>query len=317
MAIFDIFSKRQKRLRGEVPDVYIYDNIPDELRIQIVHIWNSSLGNENEYDNEKLQVQLAYKKIVDILCREYGRFHLHDSHYGIYDEREYRKELHNFILNEKDTERVLDAIELSFDVLDQCGRKYEYKHIMDADASKNIDAAIAELNSRFKEHGIGFQFEGRKIIRVDSQLLHTEAVKPALSLLSTKEYAGAQEEFLNAYDHFRHGNHKEALNEALKSFESTMKVICGKRSWSYSSKDTSNKLIEICCQNNLIPVFWQSQMGALRSLLEGGVSTGRNNLSGHGQGATPKTVPDHIVSFVLHMSAAAIIFLIKSEQSLK
>lgn len=38
MAIFDLFSKRQKKLRGEIPEIYTYDNISNELRVQIVHI---------------------------------------------------------------------------------------------------------------------------------------------------------------------------------------------------------------------------------------------------------------------------------------
>ena len=58
-------------------------------------------------------------------------------------------------------------------------------------------------------------------------------------------------------------------------------------------------------------------MAALRSLLEGGVPTGRNRLSGHGQGTTPTIIPDHIVSYVLHMTGAAIVFLVKSEQDIK
>ncbi len=39
MKIFDIFSKRQKRIQGEIPDAYQYETIPHELRVQIVHIW--------------------------------------------------------------------------------------------------------------------------------------------------------------------------------------------------------------------------------------------------------------------------------------
>lgn len=38
MAVFDLFSKRRKRERGEGPDVYIYDQIPEPLKVQIVHI---------------------------------------------------------------------------------------------------------------------------------------------------------------------------------------------------------------------------------------------------------------------------------------
>lgn len=42
--IFDLFSKRQKKLRGDVPDVYVYDNIPNALRVQIIHIWSDSFS---------------------------------------------------------------------------------------------------------------------------------------------------------------------------------------------------------------------------------------------------------------------------------
>lgn len=38
MSTFDLYSKRQKELRGEVPDVYTYESIPQPLKVQIVHI---------------------------------------------------------------------------------------------------------------------------------------------------------------------------------------------------------------------------------------------------------------------------------------
>ncbi len=44
MKDYELFSKRQKRLRGEVPDVYQYETIPQELRVQVVHIWRDVLG---------------------------------------------------------------------------------------------------------------------------------------------------------------------------------------------------------------------------------------------------------------------------------
>ena len=212
-------------------------------------------------------------------------------------------------------EKVLDVIELTFRMVDTYTRKWEYLHRNDA--SEIADDAISELNTRFREHGVGYQYEAGEIVRVDSQLLHKEAVQPAIHLLSPREYSGAQEEFLKAYDHFRHGNHKEALNDALKAFESTMKIICDKKGWAYNPTDTSKKLLDICFENNLVPQFWQQHMSAIRSLLEGGVPTGRNRLSGHGQGQTPVDVADHIVAYVLHMTASAVVFLVKSEQQTK
>lgn len=34
-----------------------------------------------------------------------------------------------------------------------------------------------------REHGVGFEFDGDVIVRVDSQVIHASAVKPALLLL--------------------------------------------------------------------------------------------------------------------------------------
>jgi len=237
------------------------------------------------------------------LRREYGVFKLPVQNQ---DDSMYMVELYNFFLVEKNYEKVLDVIELSFRFADNNARDYHY--MLDSDSSEHVDDAIIELNARFKEHGIGYEYLNGELVRIDSQLIHSEVVKPALSLLRGKGYAGAEQEFLMAYEHYRKGNHEEALNDALKAFESTMKAICDKRKWKYAPTDTSKRLLEICFQQGLVPDFWQNKMAGLRSLLEGGVPTGRNKLSGHGQGTEPTTVPEHIVSYILHMTASAIVF---------
>jgi Domain of unknown function (DUF7014)/AbiJ N-terminal domain 4 len=312
MGIFDLFSKRQKKLRGEVPDVYTYDTIPNPLRVQIVHIWNDALGNYNEYIDKYLGVGEVFKFIVETLCREYGLFNLIGR--GGYSDRNHMEELVNFFLKEDNNEKVVDAIELSFRCIDGVTRNFDYRNMRRS--SEIADEAILELNSRFKEHGIGYQYTDGEIIRVDSELIHSEVVKPALKFLRGKFLVGAQQEYLKAHEHFRRGNTKGALNESLKAFESTMKAICDKRGWSYDQRDTSRKLIEICLENELIPSFWQQQMTSLRVLLESGVPTGRNKLSGHGQGSEPIDVPMYIAAYVIHMTAAAIVFLCEAEQKL-
>lgn len=314
MAIFDLFSKRQKTLRGDVPDVYVYDNLPNALRVQIVHIWADALGSdENYYDQYGCgpNVQSAYKFIVDTLCREYGMFQLPTAEK--HRVRMYINELANYLLQVDDVEKQLDIVELSFRYIDRLTRKYDY--LRKQNVSESVDAAISELNVRFKEHGIGFQFVEGEIIRVDSELLHSEAVKPALRLLNEKNYQGAQQEFLSAYEHYRHGKNKEALNDCLKSFESTMKAICDKRNWSYQPNATSKALIQICFDNDLVPSFWQQQLSSLRSMLESSIPTGRNKLSGHGQGTSPTTVPDYLVAYMLHMTASTLVFLTTAEKN--
>jgi hypothetical protein len=311
--IFDLFSKRQKKLRGEVPDIYVYDNLPEALRVQIIHIWQDTLGKDVDYFSYHKNVEFAYKLIVDTLCREYGLFCLpsHDK----YSDRMYLKELANFLLNEKDIEKIIDVIELSFKVINNFTRDYDY--LNRNNGSKLADDAIDELNYRFKEHGIGFQFVENEIIRIDSELLHSEAVKPALKLLNQKNYKGAEEEFLSAYEHYRHGKNKESLNDCLKAFESTMKAICDKHKWQYKSGDNAKNLIQICFDKNLIPSFWQAQFTSLRSMLESSIPTGRNKLSGHGQGTDPVIIPDYLVAYMLHMTASTLVFLTTAEKEIK
>ena len=308
-----LYSKRQKQLRGEVNDVYSYENIPNKLLVQIIHIWDRTLGNQGNYEQYGSQVPGTYKSIYDILCEEYGLFNLFPNiqrNNGIH----YYRELCNYFLSLDDDEKIIDIIELTFSFIDVITRENTY--LGKADPSKEADDAISLLNLRFKEHGIGFQFIDGNIIKVDSEFLHVNAIKPVLKLLNDKNFSGAQDEFLNAYEHYRHSENKEALNNCLKAFESTMKTICDKHNWEYGKSPNASHLINTCFKNNLIPQFWQQQFTSLRSTLESGIPPGRNKLSGYGQGEEIIKVPEHIVSYMLNMTAAAIILLINSEKDL-
>jgi len=303
--IIDLFSKRQKRLRGELPDVYTYGDIPQTLRTQIVYILRDAIGTELRH----AAVQDVYQAIHDILCREYGVFSLGEG--DAHASRDVA--LFNYFLTCDELEKALDVIELSFRIIDRIIRDEAWflRH-----ASLSPDNAIDQLNSRFREHGVGYQFESGQIIRVDSQVMHSEIVKPTLQLLADRTYEGANGEFLQAHQHYRKGRYQECLNDCLKAFESTMKVICAERGWNYNQDDTASKLIDICFANRLVPDFLQSEFAGLRAILESGVPTARNRLSGHGRGTQQRKVPDFFASYILHMTAANILFLIQAERNL-
>ncbi len=309
MSIFNLYSKRKKATSGEAPDVFKYDVIPHPLRIQIIYLLRDTLGAETLARYHPATVAEAYRQIVKILKNEFGVFDLCGE-----QRPNEADELFNFILSHRDNDQVLDAIELSFSFIDKFTRNYAY--LSRDGANEAADAALSELNYRFKEHGIGYQFVSGEIIRVDSQLIHAEVVKPALSLLNSEMYAGAEEEFLKAFEHYRHGNTKEALVEALKSIESVIKSICKKRGWTVASTAPAKDLIQICFDKGLIPSFWQSHFSGLRSILEAGVPTARNKLGGHGQGDQVTPVPGHLAAYVLHQTASAIVFLVESEKCL-
>ena len=211
MPIFDLYSKRQKRNRGELPDVFQYTSLPTEFRVQVIHILRDALGEPQPYGDI---VQNTFKFIHDTLCREYGLFVLTDDARG----GNYINAVYNFLLKCDDLERCLDVLELSFRVVDSVAREPNYQY--DVKPHIGPDQAISELNARFLEHGVGFQYESGEIMRMDSKFIHSDVVKPVLQILSDKKYAGANDEFLKAHEHYRHQRYKECLNECLKSFES-------------------------------------------------------------------------------------------------
>lgn len=309
MPIYDFFSKQQKRLRGEVPDVYTYGNLPPALRVQIVHIWYDVIGTSENYN---ANVGFAYKEIVKILRHERGVFQL-PTKIELYNPDPIL-ELTKYFLDEEDVEKSLDVVQITSRFIELYTSEPGYLNKFES--KKIASEAIKEINQRFREHGIGFYYESGKIIRIDSEFIHSDVVKPALHLLSGKKFMGAQEEFLRAYDHYRHGNAKEALNECLKAFESTMKAICASHRWDYQPTDTAKRLIDICLEHDLIQTFWQAHFTALRSMLESGIPTGRNKLSGHGQGEEVTGVPGHLVAYMLHMTAASIVFLGESDKTI-
>lgn len=305
MGIFDLYSKRQKRLRGEIVDVYVYDTLPVTLRVQFSHMIKELLGDTNHYRQYE-QPKRVYSEIVKILKKEYGQQALIPGLNKYYHDGAF-EELHDFLLLEKDIERCLDAVELCYSVGDGLARKHSYMGRNGADA--HVTECLQELNERFKEAGCGYELIDGKIIRIDSQLLHSEVVKPAIAFLNGEEFAGPRDEFLGAYEHYRHGNLEEALVDALKAFESTMKVILTANGKTYGALDTASKLVLACSKAGLIPSYNESHLTSLENVLISGIPTLRNKNGGHGQGEEIRTVEPEIVAYGLHLTASAIVML--------
>jgi len=304
MAVFELRSRRQKKLRGEVSDVYVYEEIPNNLRVQIIHILKDTIGADKYRDDAKS----VYEYIHKTLCKEYGVFSLKQR--ALDDDA-----IFDYFLRSHEYEECLDIIELCFILIEKHVAKNYYQYQQNTTSCQRPADAIEELNCRFKESGIGYQFESGELIRVDSQFVHSEVVKPVLNLLgSNKEYCGANDEFLSAHEHYRHKRYKECLNDCLKSFESLMKAIHVKYSWTYNKNDTAKKLINSCLTNDLVPEYLQNQFSSLRILLESGVPTVRNKEGGHGQGTDVLEVSENLASYTLHLTATNLLFLANCEK---
>jgi hypothetical protein len=307
MSIFNIYSKRQKLLRQELPDIFTYTSIPSTLKVQIVHLLRDTIGRRH-YSSGPDKPGKAYSFINDILCREYGVFAL-DRGYS----NDPELSVLNQLQNETDIEKILDIVELCFKYIDKIIKpddNYSDNTVLDL----TPDEAISDLNDRFKEHAIGYQFESGEIIRVDSTYVHAEITRPTLELLRNDKFTGANEEYLKAHEHYRHGRNKECLTECLKAFESTMKIVCSEKGWAFNQTDTASKLIKICFDNNLVPSFTQNQFSSLQNLLLSGIPTIRNKVGGHGQGQVPQIVDDGMTRYGLNLTGTNIIFLIEQSE---
>ena len=309
VGVIELFSKRLKK-NEKLPDVYIYSDIPNHLRVQIIHIIRDTIG-EDKSGYEKYSFK-SYEYIHKNLCKEYGVFSLKNNADSD------SEAIFDFFLKCDDYTKCLDIIELTFKIIENFTLK-NYSFIKEnTTSSQEPEDAINELNLRFKESAIGYQYESGEIIKVDSQFVHSEAVKPVLYLLaSEKRFKGTNDEFLTAHEHYRNNRYKECINDCLKSFESLMKVIHEKHSWNYKSTDTAKKLINSCLNNNLIPSYLETQFSSIRSLLESGIPTIRNKEGGHGQGSELSEVPEHLASYILHLTATNLLFLANCEKKYK
>lgn len=304
MGIFDLYSKRKKRERGEMSDVYAYDVLPKELKMQLVMIWQDAIGELGRTSDQYIP-DGAFPSLLRILQKEYG---------SIFKQK--KTDFYTFaewFFAEQDIDKNLDAVELTCKCIDIYIR--DNYNIWIPKPKSSPDDAISEINGRFQEAGVGYQYVSRKIIRVDSQIIHKEVVLPALNLLSEAEYKGANIEFLSAHEHYRKQEYEYCLDDCLKAFESVMKVVCHKKGWDYQATDTAKKLIDIIFSNNLIPQHHQSQFTALRGILESGIPTIRNKHGGHGRGVQTRVIPDYLAAYQLHQTAATILFLIQAEKN--
>jgi len=168
-----------------------------------------------------------------------------------------------------------------------------------------LDRAIAELNHRFRENGIGYTFDptASKLIRIDSTFLHEEAVRPALQLLTDKKFKTANDEFLEAFDDYKRSDFDDCLTKCYSALESVMKIICDEKGWPYRPKDTAGPLLKTVIDNSGLPSFFEQPILIIATL--------RNRLSrSHGAGTDAKDVPEHLARYALHATASAIILLV-------
>ena len=326
----ELYFKRNK-MQENISDIYQYDKFPKAFRVQVFHILTDVFYSPEDLEVKNLRggvrvitdskdptlflrnINEEMSKICKKFSREKGRLSIKSATNQVKTLNGYQAIL-EFIVSEQDTDDFLTILEMVFNVIEN--KASEFSFGKREDAYDIAQEAIDELNRRFYEHNVGYQYQNGQIVKVDSELIHTEAVKPALHLLSNPEYKGAEKEFLKAHEYYRNNDYSAAMMECLKAYESTLKIILEKNDKEYSPNATADELTGKVMQLELMPEFWKQHFKSLKNTLTAGVPTARNKLAGHGAGNESREIPEYLISYVLHMTASAIVFLVKAEESL-
>lgn len=304
MAIFETYTKKKQGL----PDILSYDSFPEKLKTQIYHIWNDYFLQDSYSTDFKDE---AMKVIYNTICKETGKKNFYFNSLFINRSPEYQVE--KYFESLTDINDLLDTIDIIFYFMVRM-EEVALENNFYLRVKYPVKDAILDLNTRFKENGIGYEFANKQIIRIDNQLLHQQTIKPALLLLQDPDYANVNDEYLKAHEHFRYNRNQECLNECLKAFETTMKIICAKNNWSFQENDTAKILVGILITNKFIPSYNENQLNSLRNLLQSSIPTVRNKNSAHGQGTKKRIVPNNLSQYLLSITGATIQLLINTQK---
>ena len=312
MPILNLFSHRKHMAEKITPDVYIYDELTEMLRNQVVHILQTSIGTYVVGRTTRFDVienNADWLRIHNDIAREHGLLRLGDS-------RNPSENLLNYFLNLSDVYKALDVIEACFVYIDQITRHLDQYQLHGRGITQEADDAIAELNERFRRAGVGYLFEGGMIMRVDSELVHSEVVKPALQYLNEPGFEGPREEFLRTHGHYRSGEMEDAIIDANNAFESTLKAVCDQRGWHYDEGARASDLLRVVRREGLLPEYLDNSFDQLAATLRSGLPQVRNRQGGHGQGAAPRNTPEFVGTYALHLAAANILFLVEAHKAM-
>ena len=269
MPVLDLYSYRKKVAEGGTPDVFIYGRTS-----------RTTPGSRSFTFGEKLLVGIIVipKSPSEHQSRttRLGRLSTMNSArdrgvLNLGEERNIDSRCEKYFLNCKSVEAALDLVELTFFYVDKIARIYSSNMRKARGIKITPNDAIKQLNERFRRAGVGYRFENGKIFRIDSELIHSEVVKPALQYLLTPGFEGPCEEFMSAYAHYRDGQMKDAITDANNAFESTLKTICAQRGWQFSQSSRSSDLLKIVRDNGLLPNYLDNSFDQLLATLKSGL----------------------------------------------
>ena len=308
---FETYAQRKRRQeRAGRPMQYTFDSAPPQLRYQIGVALKEGIGEYKIIDtyglgNDGPDDQVAFEvwQEIDRACRK---------EVAVY--REFMREEDNFtdrvvaaIERIADFDEFLGIVEISCKVMESLIDK-EQRYV-DRTQSDAAAGALEEINWRFEQHGVGYQFQSGWIICKDNQFIHAEAIEPALAVLAAPEFAKANREFITAHRLYRNREFKDAVTAANRAFETMLKLICDFENWAYDKRARASDIVTVVSNNGLFTHDFDKGLEAYIAMLKTGLPGVRNEAGGHGEGLAAKEVTAGIARYAINLTASNVVFL--------
>jgi hypothetical protein len=184
------------------------------------------------------------------------------------------------------------------------------------------------LNIDLHKHGFPYDYrtiskEGEKgyFIAIQSDYVFESITKPLLELFDHADFVAARAEFESAVSFFLDGSdhYSDCITNAVKAFESVMKVVLAKNDHLPNPDLPAAKLVKAVIEAGIIDASFASQSEAtvallnqLSAILTSGAVTVRNRLGAHGAGTRTAPPEKILVEFTLHQVSALILLIGRS-----
>ena len=277
------YFERQQEARGEIPTTFTYDLFPQELKTQMILIWERQRGIDFQLEKivPDLRLALSTKYLFDLESLDY--------------EWDYSLEITTFFLQSKNIDHILTIVEIFGSLIEPY--------------------LLKEMNYRLQRAGVGYKHTGKELLRVEDDIFFNEVTLLCLSILSQNGFETARRHYINAYDELKQQKYDDALTDCRQSLESIIKTRLKNENIPYSETENLNKILPIVKSHIIAPMFLEEYLNNLFKLFEG-QATWANKEGAHGKadGSTDQ-VDDTFVRYVINQTAANILFFAEAKFS--